>query len=169
MQRRDRRLDAAMARIELNTLPDDARAWVFGISPKLDEAGVNAVNEEVGRFIAKWSSHGEPIVAAAEVIDGSFLLVAITPASEASGCSIDRMFGLLRELETRLSISLIDADRIFFRDGSGDVRAVPRRDFRTAASLETRVFDTTAERLGEIRSGSWERAAADSWHARLLG
>lgn len=158
-----------MARIELNSLPDEARTWVFGISPNLDREGVALVKDEVDRFVTKWSSHGEEIVAATEVIgDGSFLLIAITAASETSGCSIDRMYGLLRQLETKLGVSIVDSDRVFYRDDAGAVAAIPRREFRSAATLATSVFDTTAERLGAIRSGAWERPAAESWHARLL-
>ena len=57
---------------------------------------------------------------------------------------------------------------IFLRAADG-VRAVPRAAFREVASPESMVFDTTVERLDEVRSGAWERPASKSWHQQLLG
>ncbi len=157
-----------MAMIEFSSLPDDARVWLFGISPSLDASGTAAVSTRVREFISSWKSHGEEIVAASDVIEGTFLAVGITPQSEASGCSIDRMFGLLGKLENDLGVAIIDSERIFFRDSEGKVRAASRTEFAKVAGVATQVFDITAERVSSLRSGTWERPAADSWHARLL-
>ena len=43
-----------------------------------------------------------------------------------------------------------------------------RDEFRNSADADTVVYDTLAERLGDVRGGRWERRAADSWHAKLL-
>lgn len=158
-----------MPNVDLQSLSDDARVWVFGISPKLDEAGTRTVQDAVAHFMSRWASHGEPIVGSARVIEGSFLLIAVTPESETSGCSIDRMFGTLRQLESTLGVEIIDSDRLFLRDSAGEITAVRRGEFHSVASAETRVFDTLAERLGDVRSGAWERPARDSWHRQLLG
>jgi hypothetical protein len=45
---------------------------------------------------------------------------------------------------------------------------VPRAEFRTSGNADTRVFDVTVERLGDVRSGTWEKPAAESWHRHLL-
>lgn len=155
-------------RTAIEGLSDDAYAWIFGISPAVDEARRQRLLETVDAFLDGWTSHGSPIRAAGEIREGSFLIVAADPRSERSGCSIDRMFGTLRELERELGVAILDAGRVFYRDG-GAVRAVPRSTFREVAGPDTPIFDTTAERLGEIRSGAWERRAADSWHRQLLG
>ena len=63
---------------------------------------------------------------------------------------------------------MLDASRVFYRDANGNVASVARGEFRNVANEETIVFDTTAQRLADIRSGAWERRAADSWHAALL-
>jgi len=99
---------------------------------------------------------------------GSLLIIAIDKRSETSGCSIDRMFGLLQTLERDLSVRILDPNRIFYRAADDAVHAVSREQFRQAGDAHTRVFDTLVERLGDIRSGRWEKEAAESWHARLL-
>ena len=154
-------------RVAIEQLSDHAHVWIFGISPALGAPESARVLEQVDGFLDSWAAHNVPITAARDLVEGSFLVIAADEKSEKSGCSIDRMFGLLRSLERELGVTILDSGRVFYRDADG-VRAVPRGSFRTAATAETPVFDTTAERLGDLRSGQWERRAADSWHRQLL-
>ena len=154
-------------RVAIEQLSDHAHVWIFGISPTLDATKSARVLEQVDGFLDSWAAHNVPITGARDLVEGSFLLIAADENREKSGCSIDRMFGLLRSLERELGVTILDSGRIFYRDADG-VRSVPRGTFRTAATGETPVFDTLAERLGDVRSGQWERRAADSWHKQLL-
>jgi hypothetical protein len=43
-----------------------------------------------------------------------------------------------------------------------------RAEFRERGDAHTIVFDTTAQTLGELRNGGWERKAELSWHRDLL-
>lgn len=156
-------------RTDIDKLSDDSRIWIFGISPALDAAKRDAVLADADRFLDQWAAHNMPITAARAVVEDSFLVIAVDKASETSGCSIDRMFGLLRELESRLGVAILDPNRVFVRHGDGHVDALTRAEFRDRADKHTHVFDTLVERLGEVRSGRWEKPAEESWHARLLG
>ncbi|HEX7829984.1 MAG TPA: hypothetical protein VF787_10015 [Thermoanaerobaculia bacterium] len=154
-------------RVPIEQLGNDAHTWIFGISPALDAAQGEALLQHVDAFLDKWASHGTPIRGARELREGSFLVIAADAKDERSGCSIDRMFGTLKMLEQQLNVQILDGTRVFLRDDAG-VRAVPRSEFRKVANEETHVFDVTAEQLGEIRQGGWERRAGDSWHRQLL-
>lgn len=154
-------------RVSIDQLSNNAHVWIFGISPSLDEQKSAVVQRSVDAFLEDWAAHGVPITAAAEVREGSFLVVAADERSEKSGCSIDRMFGTLRKLESDLGVQILDSNRVFYRDGDG-VQAIERARFRDAANEQTPVFDITAERLGDVRQGAWERRAGDSWHRHLL-
>jgi len=158
-----------MPRTDIEHLPNDSRIWLFGISPALDERKSSRLLERVDAFLADWNAHGQPIRSARELRDGSFLIVAVDKQAETSGCSIDRMFGTLRQLERELGVAILDANRIFIRHGDGRIDSITRADFVERGDRHTIVFDTTAERVGDIRSGAWERRAEDSWHAKLLG
>ena len=155
-------------RVNIEQLGDEAHAWVFGISPSLDQSRQRVVLGRVEAFLEEWAAHGIPIRGACELREGSFLVVAADENREKSGCSIDRMFGLLRELERELGVRILDSTRVFFRENGG-VRTTGRGEFASVANGETVVFDVTAEHLGEIRSGTWERPAERSWHRQLLG
>lgn len=154
-------------RIPIEQLGNNAHVWIFGISPSLDDAKRDTVLRQVDTFLDEWAAHGVPIRGARDLREGSFLVIAADEDREKSGCSIDRMFGTLKQLERDLGVQILDSNRIFFRAEEG-VKAVARHEFRNVASTDTQVFDVTAEHLGDIRSGAWEKPARESWHKQLL-
>jgi hypothetical protein len=153
---------------QIDQMSDDARIWIFPISPALDETKRARMLQQVDLFLRDWAAHNVPVTSAREILHGSFLVIAVDKESETSGCSIDRMFGLLRQIERDLGVAILDPKRVFVRHGDGRAGAMTREEFRASADPHTIVFDTLAERLGDVRGGRWERPAADSWHARLL-
>lgn len=157
-----------MPRIDLNQLDNDARIWIFGISPTLDAVQSARMLEQVDAFLADWAAHNVPVTSARELREGAFLIVAVDKDTEQSGCSIDRMFGLLRQFERDFGVAILDPNRVFVRGGDGSVHAVTRAEFRDSGDPHTVVFDTLAERLGDVRGGRWERKAEESWHRNLL-
>jgi len=157
-----------MPRVDIAALPDTSKTWLFGISPSLDETQSRQVLQQVDDFLDEWAAHGAPVTSARALLENSFLAIAVDERSETSGCSIDRMFGLLRQFERDLGVSILDANRVFVRHADGRVEALSRTDFRNRGDLHTTVFDTTAERLADIRSGHWIRQAQDAWPGKLL-
>ncbi|HEV7765030.1 MAG TPA: hypothetical protein VGQ76_08520 [Thermoanaerobaculia bacterium] len=154
-------------RVNMDQLSNDAYVWIFGISPSLDAQKSDALLRQVNGFLENWAAHGTPIPGAAEVREGSFLIVAADEQREKSGCSIDRMFGTLKQLERDLEVAILDSNRVFFREGES-VRAVARSEFKGTANAESPVFDVLVERLGDVREGVWVKPASQSWHRQLL-
>jgi hypothetical protein len=157
-----------MPKVDINSLPDTARTWLFGISPPLNAQQSQQLLGRIDDFLDEWAAHGAPVKSARELLLDSFLAIAVDERSETSGCSIDRMFGLLRELERDLGVSILDANRVFVRHADGRIEALSRADFRDRGDLHTIVYDTTAKRLADIRSGHWIRKAEEAWPGKLL-
>jgi len=155
-----------MPRTDISRLSDDANIWIFPITPAIADPG--AMLRQVDSFLDSWASHNTPVLAARELRDGRFLIVAADKDAEKSGCSIDRLFALVRTMEREFAVSMLDASLVYYRDADGTVREAKRSELRDRANDSTIVFDTTAPTLGDIRSGTWERPARDSWHASLL-
>ena len=140
-----------MPRIDLQQLPDDSRIWLFGISPQLDDAKRDTLTAQVDGFLDQWASHGTPITGAAAVVDHTFLVVGIDKQAEASGCSIDRMFGLLRSLERDLGVKILDSDRVFFRHGDGRIDASTPSSSTRPPSASARSAPATGKSAPRIR------------------
>ena len=155
------------------TLPDDARVWVFGSDRPLDDNAAARLLAEVDRFLAHWHAHGHPLSCARSWQDDRFLTVAVDQRTAgASGCSIDGLYRALRTLESAFGTSLLAGGLLFYRDPAGAVACVPRGEFAERArqgdvGRDSTVFDLTVESLGEWRE-RFEAPAHAGWHARLL-
>jgi hypothetical protein len=155
-----------------DTLPDNARVWVFGSPKPLSENESTQLLARVDEFLADWKAHGEPLTAGRNLSEDRFLTIAADQNSaHASGCSIDGLFRSLKELENQMGTSLLDRSLVYFTDGSG-IQAVHRDEFTSLAgagkvNADTTVIDPTVTTLGEWRARFYSKAA-NSWHAGLF-
>ncbi|MFO7588990.1 MAG: hypothetical protein R6X22_13125 [Gemmatimonadota bacterium] len=163
-----------MSLVPFDRLPDDARVWCFAADPAPGPREAAKLLDEMRDFVEAWTAHREALRAGLDWRLHRFLCVAVDESGAgASGCSIDALTDRLRRLESDLGTSMLDASPVWFRDGSGTIRAVPREAFREMAGRgevgpDTTVFDLTVARLGDLRAGRMEKPARESWHARLL-
>jgi hypothetical protein len=162
-----------MPLVSFDSLPDDARLWVFGAGRRLTDPEAESVLSEVDDFLERWAAHGQPLTCARDWRHGRFLLVSVDERSvPPSGCSIDAMVRVLEGVQSTLGTSLVDHHRVWFWDGD-DVECVDRARFRKLVetgrvSPDTEVFDNTVTRLGRLRAGDWERRARETWHRRAF-
>ena len=159
--------------VPFDSLPDDARTWVFGADRALGSAESARLLALVDGYLARWAAHGTPLASARDWRDDRFLTIAVDQRTAgASGCSIDALFRQLQELEQALGMSIVGGGRIFWRDASGAVQSADRSTFaelaeRGAVTPETPVFDPTVTTSGAWRR-AFERPARASWHAQLM-
>ena len=159
--------------VHFDALPESARVWVFGAAAPVTGAAAQSLLATVDGHLATWRAHGAPLVCAREWRDDRFLVIGVDEAATgATGCSIDGLFHVLRDLESLVGTTLVGGGTVYWRDAAGAVVSGARPVFREAAAggavvPETHVFDTTVTSVGAYRAG-FEKAAADSWHGKLL-
>jgi hypothetical protein len=157
-----------MPQVPFDRLPDDARVWVFAAPHPIDAGAATAVLEAVDAFLHDWNAHGHPLLAGRDLRDSRFLAIGVDQsAAGASGCSIDGLFRVFKDVESRLGVNLMPAGRVFWRGGDGTIVAGSRAEFASNATASTAVFDTTVASAGEWRR-AFERPASSSWHAQIL-
>ncbi|NUO61956.1 MAG: hypothetical protein HOQ34_00145, partial [Gemmatimonadaceae bacterium] len=106
-----------MPLVDIDSLPDDARVWVFGSERPLDDASATRLLGVVDQYLSRWAAHGEPLTSARSWRDDRFLTIAVDQRTAgASGCSIDALFRQLQTLERELGVSIVGGGRIFYRD-----------------------------------------------------
>jgi hypothetical protein len=160
-------------RVEFNTMPPDARLWIFAAERPLRGDEEQRLLESVDTFLDDWQAHAHPLRAARDLRYGQFLLVAVDEAATgASGCSIDAMVRSLSALERELNLELVNHTPVLYRTDTG-VERVSRPEFAARArrgevSPGTTVFNNTLTRVAELQAGRWETPARDSWHARAF-
>lgn len=159
--------------VPFDSLPDDARVWVFGASDALRGELEAALLRHVDSWLAGWQAHGAPLTCARDWRHGRFLAVGVDQsATGASGCSVDALFHILQGLERTLGTSLVAGGRVFYRDARGVVQCVDRETYASRARAgeiggDVLVFDTTVTTVGAYRA-DFERPASASWHAQLV-
>jgi hypothetical protein len=160
-------------RVPYETLPDDARAWVFASSRSLDPAEATALCDRVDTFLNGWNAHGDPLSSGREWIHDRFLVVAVDERSAPpSGCSIDALLGVLKGLESQLGARLTDHGDVVYRTPDGAITQVDRPTFARLAregvvDVDTSVFDTTLTRKADVAS-RLEVPAREAWHRRAF-
>jgi hypothetical protein len=162
-----------MPRIAFDQLPSDARLWIFAAERPLTPGERDRVVGEADAFIDQWMAHGVPLTAARDVRYDQFVLVGVDErAAGVSGCSIDALVRRMQQLERALGLELVNNGPVLYREGEAVVR-VPRDRFAELARSgtvgpQTRVFDNTLTRVGDLKAGKWEVPAERSWHKRAF-
>jgi hypothetical protein len=160
--------------VPFDELPDDARLWIVAADRPLNDAAAGMLRRRVDAHLEVWHAHGTPVRGGCELRYGRFLLVgADERASGVSGCSIDSLFRVLKDVEREAGVKLLDVSPVWYRDGQGEVRSAPRAGFREAVKrgevdAETIVYDNTVSTVGALRGGEWEKPLNRSWHAEVF-
>ena len=154
-----------------SSFPDSAKVWIFSASCELSNLQEEQLISELQKFLVSWNAHGEALSADCKLLRGRFLIIsAEEDAVKASGCSIDGLFRTVKSIGEQLDCHLSVSSEIYFLDGS-KVIALTHDKFQQEVnqgriSESTIVFNNAVQTLGDIRSGSWQTAFKNSWHAK---
>ncbi len=155
------------------TLPDNARIWIFPAERKLSSIESNELLLLIDQYLADWKAHGAPVRASRELLYDQFLIVMADPEVTApSGCSIDDMTRAIKGLSAKFGVDFFGAMKVFYRVGD-EIRVTDRAGFKALAregkiDEKTVVFDHSITALSALREEKWELPAGKSWHSSLL-
>ncbi len=158
--------------VEFNTLPDDARVWIYQASRSFSQEELTEVKNLINQFIEGWTAHGSELRAGCEIRYNRFIILALDQSvTAASGCSIDASVNFIQQLEKKYDIQLLDKMNVSYKQGEF-VAYKPLTDFRKmakqkAVSKNTIVFNNLVTNKHEYEN-FWEVPASESWHARFM-
>jgi hypothetical protein len=160
--------------VSFDQLPDNARAWVYTSNRLLTVQEITFAEQQLQQFTADWSSHGRPLKASAQVFDQAIFVVAVEDGWDmASGCSIDKSVGALKDIEKTLNISLFDRLLILYKpDRLAPVSFASFSSLKTGLKEGQITFDglivnTQADNLKTVREGLWVDIKG-SWLAKVV-
>lgn len=156
--------------VPFDTLPDEARIWVYQAERPLTSEEENFVLSNGKKFMDQWVSHGHPLTASIKVIERSFVLIAVDDRQLPSGCSIDASVGLLRSLGSKLKVDFFSRTNIpLWINQSvklfalGDLK---KKIKKGEVSEDTLMFNTLVQKKKEL--AGWIIPLKESWLARYL-
>ncbi len=90
------------------------------------------IAEKLYDFLGVWDSHGKPLSASFKIEKNQFIVIAVDEEKEqASGCAIDSLNGVMRELDNEFNLGLFDRMKASFVE-NGEVKTMKLQDFRNA-------------------------------------
>ena len=154
------------------SIPAHARVWVYKAKRTLSQAEQRFIREKGAEFCAAWAGHGAPLDAAVDVVHDRFVVVAVDEQqANASGCSIDKSVGFIKDLEFQLNIMLTDRMVIVFdtEDGtrSCDLKDLPGLLADGTLNGDTFIFDDLVSTKGDL-DDRFRVQLRSSWLSRYL-
>ncbi|HRF81842.1 MAG TPA: hypothetical protein PL070_17320 [Flavobacteriales bacterium] len=154
-------------------LPDHARLWVYKTARDLSHAEQNLVRDRGAAFTSTWAAHGTPLDAAVDVLHNRFVVVVVDEEQAlASGCSIDKSVGFVKNLEHDLNLMLTDRMIVVYEGPNGitscRLQDLPALLKEGAITGDTMVFDDLVPTLGDLRT-RFRMPLRGTWLERYLG
>lgn len=154
------------------TMPDHARVWVYQANRAFTASELDSINQLLTDFANTWDSHGKGILASFSIEHNQFIvLTADETVTAASGCSIDKSVGAIREIEKLTGVTLLDRSQIAFLQNQQiqtvNLAGLKQKIAEGVVQPDTVLFDNTCTNLGVWRV-SWRNAAKNTWAKRLF-
>jgi hypothetical protein len=155
------------------SMTGNARTWIFQCNRLLNAEEQSAIEEMLNRFTNQWTSHERQVNSIGVVLHRCFLvMMADETAFAISGCGIDKLTALMRELDTRFNLDLFNRFNTAYI-GSDDTLHLASRDEiqqlvnSGAITADTMVFNNMVTTKKELIH-SWQCRLGDSWHASVF-
>ncbi|MEO8591378.1 MAG: ABC transporter ATPase [Flavobacteriales bacterium] len=156
----------------INEMPAHARVWVYKTPRDLSQAEQKLVREQGSVFTSTWAAHGAALDACVDVLFGRFVVVAVDEAQAmASGCSIDKSVGFVKQLEYDLNLMLTDRMIVVYERNAGiescRLQELPELLKDGVITADTVVFDDLVSTVGELNE-RFRVPLRSSWMQRFL-
>ena len=90
-------------------LADDSRIWISQANRKFSTEEKQAITAKLNTFIADWNAHGAELLADFDLPYDQFIVVGVDEnQATASGCSIDKLTKIVREIDADYSFDLLN-------------------------------------------------------------
>ena len=119
-------------KIEESTIVEtnDYRLIIYPASRTFTPKESKVITEKLFDFLATWAAHGKPLSSSFKIEKNQFIVVCVDEDKEAaSGCSVDALGGVMKEIEQEFQLGLFDRMKATFVE-NGEVRTLKLQDFR---------------------------------------
>ena len=152
-------------------LANDSRIWIFQANRKFSLEEKQIIISKLKDFIADWNAHGAALLADFELPYDQFIVVGVDEnQASASGCSIDKLTKIIRQLDEEYKFEFLNRMLIAFEEQDNiKIEKLPTFKANVKAGLynNIRVFNNGIANLADFNS-SWVLPLEESWAKTLL-
>ena len=120
-------------KIEESTIVEtnDYKVIIYPASRSFTPKESKVITEKLFDFLATWAAHGKPLSSHFKIQKNQFIVVCVDEDVEAaSGCSIDALGGVMKEIDQEFQLGLFDRMKATFVENS-EVKTLKLQDFRS--------------------------------------
>lgn len=158
--------------VDFNTIPDDAKVWIYPSSRKFYPNEIDIVTNKVKGFIENWKSTDTNFKASFKIVYNRFIVfVADDSGAPLSNLDIDASVTFILELQQEYNVELLDKMNVCFKQGKF-VQYKDLKDFKKllknkAVTAKSIIFDNLVATKHDFEN-YWEIPIEDSWYRRFL-
>jgi hypothetical protein len=125
---------------------NDYRVIIYPASRPFETKEAKVITEKLYDFLAGWAAHGKPLSSSFKIEKNQFIIICVDEEKEmASGCSIDALGKIMREIDAEYQLGLFDRMKASFVE-NGTVKTLKLQEFKSKLrsgelSKEIEVFD----------------------------
>ena len=125
---------------------NDYRIIIYPASRPFSARESKIITEKLFDFLATWAAHGKPLSSSFKIEKNQFIIVSVDEDVEAaSGCSIDELGRIMKELDVEFELGLFDRMKASFVENE-EIKTMKLQDFRNGLknntiSRDIQVFD----------------------------
>lgn len=158
--------------MKIMNLPEDARIWIFQASRNFTAEEISDIEYTMDQFMKEWNAHGAALTSAYALPYDRFIVIAVDEnQTQASGCSIDSMTRIIKALEEKYQLGLLNRMLVSYQI-EGKIITLPLAEFKQKVKnneipMNASVFHNGVTNLKDFEE-SWELPLAESWVSSLI-
>ena len=152
-------------------LADDSRIWIFQANRKFSTEEKDTIISKLKHFIADWNAHGAALLADFDLPYDQFIVVGVDEnQAAASGCSIDKLTKIMRELDAEYNFEFLNRMLVAYEQNEEiKIEKLPtfKNNVKEGLIKDVNVFNNGIAKLSEFKT-SWILPLEQSWAKTLL-
>lgn len=150
----------------------DYRLILYPASRSFKTLEIKEISERLFDFLSTWNAHGKALKSSFKIEYNQFIIFCVDENQEvASGCSIDRLGHLMKELDSEYQLGLFDRMKACILI-ENEVRTYPLNEFKKqlkqgSFSAQNGVFDFSVETYRNYLK-HFLKPISESWATRYL-
>ena len=147
------------------------RIWIYTLSKALNSGQRETLENTCGDFVSNWTAHEQRLEASFELYKERLLIFKVDEqAYNASGCSIDKLTRLVKELEKNYNVELLNRLLVVYEEGD-DLKVALASEIKDllkdgAINENTIVYDNAI--ASSSQWNAWKKPLKDTWLNKYL-
>ncbi len=147
------------------------KVWIYLSDKELKGDLLNSVLRAGNDFVSNWKAHEMPLNATFEVQNDRFIVVSVDETTyNASGCSIDKLLRLVKQLETDHQLQLLNRLLVGYQTSNGveviAASSVKEKLLEKQLDENTLIYNVAASDSEEY--SQWLQPLKETWLKKYL-